>query len=411
MSNDCPPVDGGWSTWGRWSQCSTTCGKGEQRRLRSCTAPMPSGEGRMCTGESFETNNCILRLCLTEGTLEPGTDLLRTNILGANRLFANFNNQNSKNRIFNKNQISLSRINQNKIRQNLEPTNMAESEDKMADRSAVQPIENLPEKNLICGNVPYIFGFGDPVVQSDGRIMYTCTQGRVLDTRTNRRRFIAECDRFGFLNMTLVPECRAATHCVGPVHRPGTNADIVSTVPQRDVEINTAIKYICSSGRDIFGTCFFDGRPRYPGYSDQLDQIMDQSMDQSEYLANNLKYNSSVCSIPETNKVENGGTETLLLEERMFGWLSLPDYPSFSSISSFTWFLTFPQHSFMVLGVEQIRNEDNTPEDWLELIYLDNQVLLNETHKRTSFFIYSNATIRLLESTKRRKFRLSYIMM
>jgi len=28
---------------------------------------------------------------------------------------------------------------------------MAESEDKMADRSAVQPIENLPEKNLICG--------------------------------------------------------------------------------------------------------------------------------------------------------------------------------------------------------------------------------------------------------------------
>ena len=34
---------------------------------------------------------------------------------------------------------------------------MAESEDKMEDRSAVQPIGNLPEKNLICGVNHFIF--------------------------------------------------------------------------------------------------------------------------------------------------------------------------------------------------------------------------------------------------------------
>ena len=29
----------GWSQWGSWSVCSTTCGEGEMLRSRTCTGP------------------------------------------------------------------------------------------------------------------------------------------------------------------------------------------------------------------------------------------------------------------------------------------------------------------------------------------------------------------------------------
>ncbi|XP_046985732.1 hemicentin-1-like [Schistocerca americana] len=57
------PVDGGWSEWGAWSQCSATCGLGNKQRFRTCTSPMPANGGAFCSGENLQVEKCILRSC------------------------------------------------------------------------------------------------------------------------------------------------------------------------------------------------------------------------------------------------------------------------------------------------------------------------------------------------------------
>ncbi|XP_036591910.1 complement component C7 [Trichosurus vulpecula] len=47
-------VDGGWSCWSPWS----TCTAGRKVRRRSCDNPHPSGGGKFCIGEAFETQPC-----------------------------------------------------------------------------------------------------------------------------------------------------------------------------------------------------------------------------------------------------------------------------------------------------------------------------------------------------------------
>ncbi|XP_041957079.1 netrin receptor UNC5D isoform X6 [Alosa sapidissima] len=54
------PVDGGWDEWGEWSTCSAQC---ERQRARECTAPAPRHRGKMCEGESEATENCTGGLC------------------------------------------------------------------------------------------------------------------------------------------------------------------------------------------------------------------------------------------------------------------------------------------------------------------------------------------------------------
>ena len=51
-------VNGGWSVWGDWGQCSATCGAGEQERSRTCTNPPPSNGGAQCSGDDKETKSC-----------------------------------------------------------------------------------------------------------------------------------------------------------------------------------------------------------------------------------------------------------------------------------------------------------------------------------------------------------------
>ncbi|XP_035668860.1 uncharacterized protein LOC118410979 [Branchiostoma floridae] len=52
------PVDGGWSDWGAWSDCSVTCGVGTQTRDRTCTNPAPANGGADCVGPAEDTQAC-----------------------------------------------------------------------------------------------------------------------------------------------------------------------------------------------------------------------------------------------------------------------------------------------------------------------------------------------------------------
>ncbi|KAL9968594.1 hypothetical protein ACROYT_G020703 [Oculina patagonica] len=51
-------VDGGFSIWSSWSDCSEACGDGYQTRTRTCTNPPPQGNGKDCEGHGEESRQC-----------------------------------------------------------------------------------------------------------------------------------------------------------------------------------------------------------------------------------------------------------------------------------------------------------------------------------------------------------------
>ncbi|XP_065656134.1 uncharacterized protein LOC136081827 isoform X2 [Hydra vulgaris] len=59
----CLVVDGGLSEWSQFSECSATCGDGMKVRMRTCTNPTPSKNGKDCVGPLFEVDNCTLGQC------------------------------------------------------------------------------------------------------------------------------------------------------------------------------------------------------------------------------------------------------------------------------------------------------------------------------------------------------------
>ncbi|XP_078378151.1 SCO-spondin-like isoform X3 [Oculina patagonica] len=61
------PVDGNWTDWGDWDQCSVTCAGGTQSRSRTCTNPPPRNGGRECSGESKDVRSCNKDPCPIDG--------------------------------------------------------------------------------------------------------------------------------------------------------------------------------------------------------------------------------------------------------------------------------------------------------------------------------------------------------
>jgi len=51
-------VNGGWSEWSEWTECSVTCGRGVQRRARTCTNPSPLHGGATCDGDFVRKSHC-----------------------------------------------------------------------------------------------------------------------------------------------------------------------------------------------------------------------------------------------------------------------------------------------------------------------------------------------------------------
>ncbi|NXU50379.1 HMCN1 protein, partial [Turnix velox] len=61
------PVDGEWSSWMPWGPCSETCGKGTQTRLRLCNNPPPAHQGSYCQGPEAQMQVCNKRRCPVDG--------------------------------------------------------------------------------------------------------------------------------------------------------------------------------------------------------------------------------------------------------------------------------------------------------------------------------------------------------
>ncbi|XP_052787819.1 uncharacterized protein LOC128222748 [Mya arenaria] len=53
-------VNGSWSAWGDWGECSVTCGKGQRSRYRQCDNPVPENGGFDCVGENEKVEPCAL---------------------------------------------------------------------------------------------------------------------------------------------------------------------------------------------------------------------------------------------------------------------------------------------------------------------------------------------------------------
>ena len=47
-------VDGQWSKWSDFTQCTQSCGFGKQHRTRRCDAPSPQHGGKFCVGTDID---------------------------------------------------------------------------------------------------------------------------------------------------------------------------------------------------------------------------------------------------------------------------------------------------------------------------------------------------------------------
>ncbi|KAJ8010539.1 hypothetical protein DPEC_G00076130 [Dallia pectoralis] len=66
-------VDGGWSQWGDWSDCSAPCGGGVKVRARLCDNPAPQSGGRGCAGAAELQRACNVHTCTDTGHWLPWT--------------------------------------------------------------------------------------------------------------------------------------------------------------------------------------------------------------------------------------------------------------------------------------------------------------------------------------------------
>lgn len=57
------PINGLWSKWGDYDECSRTCGGGVQKKSRECNNPSPQHGGNYCTGDRVRYRSCNTQEC------------------------------------------------------------------------------------------------------------------------------------------------------------------------------------------------------------------------------------------------------------------------------------------------------------------------------------------------------------
>uniref|UniRef100_A0A8C8IE07 SCO-spondin n=1 Tax=Oncorhynchus tshawytscha TaxID=74940 RepID=A0A8C8IE07_ONCTS len=68
------PCNGGWGEWSNWTDCTKSCGGGVQSRRRDCDSPSPEGEGDYCEGLGTEVISCNTDHCpVAPCSQVPGT--------------------------------------------------------------------------------------------------------------------------------------------------------------------------------------------------------------------------------------------------------------------------------------------------------------------------------------------------
>ena len=70
------PIDGGYTPWSSFSDCSVLCGGGSHFRTRSCNNPKPQYGGQNCSiiGPAEETEECNSQLCPIPGGYTPWSE-------------------------------------------------------------------------------------------------------------------------------------------------------------------------------------------------------------------------------------------------------------------------------------------------------------------------------------------------
>ena len=60
-------IDGGYTEWSEWSECTATCGGGSRSHSRTCTNPSPKNKGKTCIeqdlGPNMESEECNTQDC------------------------------------------------------------------------------------------------------------------------------------------------------------------------------------------------------------------------------------------------------------------------------------------------------------------------------------------------------------
>ncbi|GBM98114.1 Hemicentin-1, partial [Araneus ventricosus] len=62
------PVNGEWGNWMDWTPCSLSCGVGTKKRFRMCDNPKPQFGGANCIGNETEIESCLLAKCPVDGS-------------------------------------------------------------------------------------------------------------------------------------------------------------------------------------------------------------------------------------------------------------------------------------------------------------------------------------------------------
>merc|ERR1711970_923500 len=63
----CEPVNGGFTDWSSWGECSEPCGEGMRSKTRTCTNPAPEHGGNPCDGDKMVTEECNVHACPING--------------------------------------------------------------------------------------------------------------------------------------------------------------------------------------------------------------------------------------------------------------------------------------------------------------------------------------------------------